>query len=123
MQNDLMQNMMDIQERALQQIAAATDYSVLESIRIEYLGKKGVLTQYLKELAHIPATDKPGVGQLLNQIKQALIIGIEEKRAALKNLELETKLATEQIDVTLSGRHTHIGTIHPVNQICLPLSR
>ena len=64
-----MQNLTDLQQSACAAINAAGDSDTLEAIRIEYLGKKGLLTEILKNLVNLPPKEKPIVGQLVNQIK------------------------------------------------------
>ncbi len=104
-------------QHALEAIAQADDMSALEAIRIEYLGKKGRMTDILKGLATLSAEEKPKMGQLINQAKQEVSKHIDLKMATLKELELEKKLSSEYIDVTLPGREKQTGSIHPVTQI------
>ncbi len=106
-----------IQEEASQAINKAQDVAVLEQIRVDFLGKKGRLTEILKGLAHLSPEEKPKVGQLVNQVKQHISTQIEAKMLALKEKQLQEKLAAEQIDVTLPGRNSHSGSLHPVTQV------
>src|SRR3990167_1393818 len=107
----------ELKSQAIQSIQAALDVSVLELIRVEYFGKKGKLTQYLKEMTGLRQEEKPRIGQILNQAKNEILELIEIKRATLKEEQLNIKLASEKIDVTLPGRSPGYGSIHPVNQI------
>ncbi|PJD95347.1 MAG: phenylalanine--tRNA ligase subunit alpha [Legionella sp.] len=106
-----------IQEEAAKAINQVEDIASLEQLRVEYLGKKGKLTELLKGLVHISAEERPKVGQLVNQTKQFIAALIEAKSAELKEKQLLAKLTAEQIDVTLPGRHLASGSLHPVTQV------
>lgn len=108
---------LSIQKEAVEAIDRALDIAALEVIRVDFLGKKGKLTELLKGLAHLSAEDKPKIGQLVNQTKQHIIALIEEKMDALKEQQLQAKLAAERIDVTLPGRQPQTGSLHPVTQV------
>ncbi|MDP3705688.1 MAG: phenylalanine--tRNA ligase subunit alpha [Legionellaceae bacterium] len=106
-----------LQEQAFSAIEQAQDVVTLESIRVDFLGKKGKLTDILKNLVHLSAADKPRVGQLVNQTKRDISERIETKMLQLKEEQLQIKLAAERIDVTLPGRNNQAGSIHPVSQM------
>lgn len=114
-----MQNGMRLQEQAFAAIVQAQDAGTLELIRVEYLGKKGKLTEILKGLVNLSAEEKPKMGQLVNQIKREVSAAIEEKMRQLKEQALQLRLASEQLDVTLSGRRSQTGSLHPVTQVKL----
>jgi phenylalanyl-tRNA synthetase alpha chain len=112
-----MQALITIQEQASEAIHKATDMASLEIIRVDFLGKKGKLTEILKSLVHLSAEEKPKMGQLVNQVKRDISFLIEEKMLALKEQQLLEKLSAEKIDVTLAGRNQHTGSLHPVTQV------
>ncbi|TAL66366.1 MAG: phenylalanine--tRNA ligase subunit alpha [Legionella sp.] len=112
-----MQDIITIQEQAAAAISKAQDVSTLESIRVEFLGKKGHLTELLKGLASLSAEEKPKMGQLVNQAKREISELIETKMEQLKEKQLTEKLAAERIDITLPGRHNAAGSLHPVTQV------
>lgn len=107
----------ELKERASEAIKHAKDIAALELIRVNFLGKKGEVTELLKRLALLTAEEKPKFGQLVNQAKQEISVLIDEKMLALKEKQLLDKLASEQIDVTLPGRNRHTGSLHPVTQV------
>lgn len=109
-----MHDLTALQQHALMAIAQAPDILALEAIRIDYLGKKGRLTDILKSLSNLPASEKPKMGQLVNEIKREISSQIEHKMTLLKEALLEKKLASEKIDVTLPGRNNGLGSRHPV---------
>lgn len=112
-----MQDIIAIQEQASVAINSVQDIAGLELIRVDYLGKKGKLTEILKGLAHLSAEEKPKMGQLVNQVKREISELIEAKLLELKEKQLSEKLLLERKDVTLSGRNKIAGSLHPVTQI------
>ena len=106
-----------IQNQAIEAVNSAKDITALDAVRVEYLGKKGILTEVLKGLSQLPASEKPIVGQQVNRVKKILSEAIEVRQDELKHLELEAKLASEHIDVTLNGRQPAAGSLHPVTQV------
>ncbi len=111
-----MQDLSDLVSQAEAAITQASDLNVLDQIRVEYMGKKGVLTQYLKQLGDVPADERPKLGQAVNQAKQALQQSLSARRSALETVALHAKLSAETIDVTLPGRGQDVGGIHPVTR-------
>ena len=99
-----MENLTDIVERALAAVESSDNLVGLDQVRVEYLGKKGALTQRLKQLGQLPSEERPKVGQAINAAKMSLQGAIEKRKAALQAAELDRTLASEQIDVTLPGR-------------------
>ncbi|MFI4918638.1 MAG: phenylalanine--tRNA ligase subunit alpha [Legionellales bacterium] len=112
-----MQDIITIQEQAAAAISKAQNVSMLEQIRVDFLGKKGQLTEILKGLSGLSVEEKPKMGQLVNQVKRDISDLLETKMHALKELQLEAKLSAERIDVTLPGRNQEFGSLHPVTQV------
>ncbi len=106
-----------LEKQALDEIAKAQDLSILNQIRVEFLGKKGKLTELLKNLAHLPPEEKPKLGQIVNQTKQIIHQAIEDKGQILKEQALQEKLNQARLDVSLPGRHNQTGSLHPVTQV------
>ncbi len=113
----IMQDIIILQQQALAAIEQAMDANVLDAIRVDYLGKKGRLTDILKNLVHLSAEEKPKMGQLVNQAKRDISAAIERKMLQLKEDALERRLVAEQIDVSLPGRSRQTGSLHPVTQV------
>jgi len=112
MQNELNQ----LVEAAEQAINNAADLKSLDDIRVTYLGKKGSITERMKMLGKLPKEEKPAAGQAINVAKQAVQKSLEARKENLNNAELEAKLASETIDVTLPGRGQQAGGLHPVTR-------
>ncbi|AZQ10750.1 MULTISPECIES: phenylalanine--tRNA ligase subunit alpha [Shewanella] len=111
-----MQQLTEIVEQALAAIEQAPDLKVLDDIRVDYLGKKGRITDMMKLMGTLSAEEKPKFGQAVNDAKQAVQKALSEQIDQFKARELETKLAAEQIDVTLPGRTLENGGLHPVTR-------
>ncbi len=105
-----------ILEDALAQVASAKQLADLEVVRVAFLGKKGALTGQLKTLGKLAAAERPLAGQKINTAKKSLLERLEEKKAELLRVALDTRLATETLDVTLPGRGHDTGSLHPVTR-------
>lgn len=103
-------------EQAKQQVAASSDLTALDTVRVEFMGKKGRLTDLLKGLGKLSNEERPAAGQKINQAKQVIQGLIQERSEALRQAELNAKLAEETIDVSLPGRHAERGGLHPVTR-------
>jgi phenylalanyl-tRNA synthetase alpha chain len=89
---------------------------VLDQIRVDYLGKKGQLTALLKTLGKLSNEERPAAGAKINEAKQQVQQAIQGKKDALEQAAINEKLASETIDVTLSGRANGRGRLHPVTK-------
>ena len=103
-------------KQAESSIAASEDLSVLDDLRVEYLGKKGRLTGLLKGLGKLTAEERPAAGAKINDVKQSLQDLIGQRKMHFESIELDAKLADETIDVTLPGRGEDVGGLHPVTR-------
>ncbi len=101
---------------AKQAIERSQDLKELEQLRIDYLGKKGSITAQLKQLGKLPAEERPAAGEKINIAKKAVHASLEQRKTILKTLDLEQRLASETIDVSLPGRGQSNGSLHPVTQ-------
>jgi len=112
------QDLVNIIDQTTQAITQAQDLPALEQIRVQCLGKKGQLTEYLKTLGQLSPEERPKVGQLVNQAKQQIQDLLDQRQQALQATALQAKLAAESIDVTLPGRSSqNLGSLHPVTRI------
>jgi phenylalanyl-tRNA synthetase alpha chain len=88
----------------------------LDAVRVAYMGKKGKVTDLMKGLGALSAQERPAAGQKINLAKQEVQGLINTKIQQLKQAELNAKLAAESIDVSLPGRSTQMGNLHPVSR-------
>lgn len=105
-------------EEALAKINASENLESLNDIRVEYLGKKGELTNILKSMKDVAPEDRPLVGGLVNDARTTLEGQIEEKKEYFSKKLREEQIASETIDVTLPAKKTMLGHRHP-NTIAL----
>ena len=106
----------DIVAAAEAAVAQATTPQQLDAVRVEYMGKKGQLTEQLKSLGKLSAEERPAAGQAINEAKQRVQELINARNNELKQAELAEKLAAERIDVSLPGRKAQVGGFHPVTK-------
>ncbi len=111
-----MQGLEEIQKEAIDAVNASEDPKALDQIRVDYLGKKGRLTDLLKGLGQLSPEERPKAGAAINQAKQAVQKAIHSRSTELEQAALEAKLASESIDVTLPGRGEVLGGLHPVSR-------
>ncbi|HSG02098.1 MAG TPA: phenylalanine--tRNA ligase subunit alpha [Marinobacterium sp.] len=96
---------------------AATDVKTLDEVRVQYLGKKGHLTQLLKGLGKLSAQERPAAGARINEAKEAVSDVLNARKVELESAALEAKLSAETVDVTLPGRESEVGGLHPVTKV------
>ncbi len=105
-----------IKEKAIAAISAVTDPKALDDIRVNYLGKKGEITALLKTLGGMDPEERKTAGQEINLAKVAVQQAIEARKTNLLDAELNARLESEKIDVTLPGRSASMGGEHPVSR-------
>jgi len=109
-----MEHLKQLVTDGLNAVAQAADETALDQVRVQYLGKKGELTQQLKSLGKLSAQERPAAGAKINEAKQQVQDAITVKRTMMAANALSKQLAVESIDVTLPGRGQDIGGLHPV---------
>ncbi|MFI8494256.1 phenylalanine--tRNA ligase subunit alpha [Peribacillus butanolivorans] len=113
----MQERLLELQEEALQKVAAASELKELNEVRVSYLGKKGPITEVLRGMGKLSAEERPKIGALANDVREAIASKIEEKQKALETAAVNAKLATETIDVTLPGRPVNKGNLHPLTRV------
>ena len=117
------QDLKELAERAVAEIAAAADDAALEAARVHYLGRKdGALTQATRAIATLPAKDRPAYGAALNEAKARIEAAIAGRTAALRSASIDEGLR-ERVDLTLPPRPLRVGGLHPVNATIREVSR
>lgn len=111
-----MQTLEALVTEAKDALAQAKDLPALDQERVRYLGKKGLLTEQLKQLGNLPAEDRPKAGQEINRAKVLIQDVMEARRNELQNQKLQDQLEGERIDVTMPGRGQQTGGVHPVTR-------
>lgn len=107
----------DLCGHAKQAIEQASDLQALDDVRVQYLGKKGQLTELLKGLGQLAPEQRSEVGKEVNLVKQRIMDLLNTRREEMQNRLLADQLAQEAIDVTLPGRAQSKGSLHPITLI------
>ncbi len=113
----------EISQKAREQILGAASIQDAEALRVEYLGKKGKLTDMLKSMKDLAPEERKAFGQLANETKSQIESLITEKMAELKTLAREMQLRAQTIDVTEPGKETPLGTRHLITQTIDEITR
>ncbi|NDB82340.1 MAG: phenylalanine--tRNA ligase subunit alpha [Alphaproteobacteria bacterium] len=112
----------EIINNAKHKISLATSLLELENIRLEYLGKKGVIAEQMKLIGTIEPNAKKAFGEFINNIKSEFEETFNAKKLILEHKHLQEKLEREKIDITLPAFHTKSGSLHPIIQAKLELT-
>ena len=106
-----------IESNAFQEIENENDAKELNDLRVKYLGKKGELTLILRGMGGLTPEERPIIGSLVNKVRDELEGKIKEKEIDFQNKEIERKLASENIDVTMPSKKINLGSVHPITQV------
>ena len=118
MSDNMKEKLEQILEDATQKIQESDALERLNDVRVNFLGKKGVLTSVLKSMKDVAKEERPMVGQMVNETRAKIEAHLEETKARLETAIREARMAEEEIDVTLPARRREIGHRHP-NTIAL----
>ncbi len=110
------QNLEDLRSSILAEVADAGDLDALEKARVQFLGKKGRVTQLMKSLGGLAPEERRERGQAFNRLKDEVAEAIESRRQDLADADLEARLVAERIDVSLPVRPSAAGHIHPISR-------
>ena len=105
-----------IKEKALEEIQNAKDLKEINDLKVKYLGKKGELTSVLRGMGALSPEERPVIGELVNYAKNEIEILINEKEESFQAEELNKKLESEKIDITLPSEKIKRGSKHPLNR-------
>jgi phenylalanyl-tRNA synthetase alpha chain len=103
-----------LQQEALKELESAGDAEDVKTISIKYLGRKGAVTQFLRNISNLPPEIRPEAGKKANETKKYLDSLLKD---ALMHFEASSRGVDDRIDVSLPGRVTSIGSLHPITQI------
>jgi len=103
-----------IRDEALAELKGASDSESINNLSLRYLGRKGIITQFLRNIAKLPAEVRPAAGKRANEIKQELDSIFKQ---ALEQIEAASCATDDRIDVSLPGRSISQGFLHPITQI------
>ncbi len=110
------EEILKVKEEIQKYIEESKTLQKLEEIRVNYMGKKGIFTDLSKKMKDLTAEERPKIGQIINEVKEKISTLLDEKNKALKEKELNERLESEIIDISLPGTKYNYGTIHPINE-------
>jgi len=113
----MIEYLIELIKKALEEVQAASDLTVVDEIRVRYLSKKGEVSLMMGKLRDLPQEERPAFGQKVNEAKEQIEHALYVKKQALEQVELLKTLEQEKIDVTLPGYQLYQGSIHPLNQV------
>lgn len=97
-----------------QSIKNSKDLKSIEEIKVKFLGKKGELTSMLKSMGSLPKEERPKAGALVNEVRIFAEDLIEETKDKINNAQIEARLKSEKIDVTIPPKDNELGHKHPM---------
>ena len=106
----------NIRQQSILEIENSKDLKELNDIKVKYLGKKGELTSVLRGMGGLSAEERPIIGSLVNVVKNELEELISGKEEQFKQEEMNRKLESERIDITLPSKKIKRGSKHPINR-------
>jgi phenylalanyl-tRNA synthetase alpha chain len=106
----------DLKQTFLDEIASIKGLADATSLRVKYLGKKGIITTRIKSLCSLSADERRLSGRQINELKQFIENACDEKEASLKSADLRNRLLAEAIDITLPGKTALFGHEHPLSR-------
>lgn len=106
-----------IRLEAVQALGSLNELGELEEFRLKYLGKKGALTKVLRGMGGLPPEERPLMGQIANEVRSYIEKELDKKTKAIKEFELDKRLKSEAIDVTVPGKRPGVGRLHPISTV------
>ncbi|MBF0117230.1 MAG: phenylalanine--tRNA ligase subunit alpha [Desulfobacterales bacterium] len=103
-----------IKEEALHKLKEAKDVESIKTLSVSYIGRKGILTQYLREIPNLPEEERPKAGKMANELKEIIQKAFDAK---IERIEDESHEIDLGIDISIPGRSVQRGTLHPITQI------
>lgn len=110
-----------IRENALEKLSEIHDVKSLEEARVVLLGKKSELTQVLRGMGALSAEERPVIGSLANSVRQEIETKLAEIKEKISSAEMQKKLASETLDVTIPGKKPKMGKLHPLTQTLMEI--
>ncbi len=117
------QDLDKIEVEASASIHKSSSIKELEDIRIKYLGKKGIITDFFKKLSSLSHEEKRSIGGEINSLKQSVSSLIQDAKDKISLKDKQEKLQKDKIDITLPGRNVAVGATHPITLVINDITR
>ncbi|MGE4507719.1 MAG: phenylalanine--tRNA ligase subunit alpha [Eubacteriaceae bacterium] len=106
----------EIQERFLKDVQSVKDLKDLDTIRVQFLGKKGELTAALKGMGKLTAEERPKIGKIANDVRESIESNLTAQKEKFERIKIEAQLSMETLDVSLPGSKKDLGKLHPLTK-------
>ena len=113
----MQQKINEIRSRALEELKRVSDSRALDELRVRLLGKKGELTGILRSMGQVAAEMRPQIGQWVNEARESIESAIVQAQAEISRREMEKRLESEKLDVTLPVEERSAGSLHPMSLV------
>lgn len=113
----MLEQLKELAHTAEAEIKVAPTLDALNDLRVKYLGKKGPIQEVMKNMKDLAPEAKREAGQVSNEVKRTLSEAVNAKKEALELAQVNKQLAEETLDVTLPGKKTTVGGLHPLNAV------
>ncbi len=107
----------EIKIEAEKELKGASDEVSLQNVKAKFLGRKGVITEFLKRMPEVPEAERPDMGRLINEAKRFIEDFFDRRFEEIKEEKKNLVLLKERVDITLPGRGIRLGGEHPVTQV------
>ncbi len=116
MDQDLSPEISEVLTKFTEEIQKVDNFSALQELRVKYLGKKGIVTGFFRNMGKLSPEERPIYGQQINFLKEKLEKQTEDLEKQLTYRKLEKQIARDKIDVTLPGKRPYQGSLHPITR-------
>src|SRR3989338_5049159 len=117
MKEDLLSEIDSLANRFRQKVSAVSSEHEVLKVKSTYIGREGHLTLLMKKMGSLPSEERPVIGKNANLLKNEIEKICQEQLEKIRNLSSLSRLQQERVDITLSGRTTACGSIHPITQM------
>jgi phenylalanyl-tRNA synthetase alpha chain len=107
----------EIRLEAEKDFKAAFDENSLQNAKAKFLGRKGVITEFLKRMPEVPEAERPEMGRLVNEAKRFIEDLFDKRFEKINDEKKNLVLLKERVDITLPGRGIRLGGKHPITQV------
>ena len=115
--NGMRESLKRLEEEAWDELRAARGETPIQAVRTKYIGRKGLLTRWLKEVGQLPPAERPVLGQMANQLKVTLEEATEQALEKERERQKAERLLREAVDFSLPGRRAPRGSKHLITQV------
>ncbi|MEZ4703778.1 MAG: phenylalanine--tRNA ligase subunit alpha [Bdellovibrionota bacterium] len=117
------QDLQNISKQFSDALSKSADLDTLERLRVDFLGKKGLLTLSLRTIGQLPADERPAFGEKVNALRCEFETALQDRKTTLEEKAMQASIAASSVDISLPGRRGFSAPLHPLRQIETDLVR